>query len=396
MRMPAWAVVLTGAAAMVVTACGSADQGAPAKSGKQPVTILWIGDTTGPLKVYGDAQLAGVRGAAAYFNRRGGIEGHRVVVRAVSDNGDPTVAATVLTKELASHTPTMVWPGSVSSDSGAMIPILARHKVFAIALVDGQEQCATDAARKCPHVWTLANPTDTAQQVTVDWIKRRGHTKVGLLEASTPFAVAATPYFLKAAAQSGLEVSRAPFTADAVDLAPQLQKLKDSGAEVIHGQGLGAAQYSLAARAAMGWDVPIVFDTSASSLDLTKLAPPEAVENAYEVALFGQDARLPDPGLQTMVSWAGRYGKVTALPLSVAGTGWDAVIALNAAVKQAGSLEVDALDAAMLTLTPTDPLRTLTHELGWTTDNHENVRSTTKDYSVIPVGPMVNGRVQAR
>ena len=53
------------------------------------------------------------------------------------------------------------------------------------------------------------------------------------------------------------------------------------------------------------------------------------------------------------------------------------------------SLDVDALDAAMLELPPTDPLRTLTHELGWSKDNHENVLGATDDYSVIPVGPLV-------
>lgn len=393
---PRVTALMACAAAVMVSACGSAADGAPTTSGKAPITILWIGDTTGPLKAYGDVQLAGVKGAADYFNRRGGIEGHRVVVHAVSDNGDPTMAASVLTKELASGTPTMVWPGTVSAESAAMIPILAKHKVFAISLVDGQAQCATGAATKCPHVWTLVNPPDVVQQVTVDWIKSKGLTKVGMLQANTPFSASQTPHFLKAAAQSGMQVKAASLPADAVDLTPQLQSLKQSGAQVVYAQGLGSAQYALTARASLDWDVPIVFDTSASQVDLTKLTAAANVKNAFEVVLFGQDAQVANPGLRTMVSWAGRHGKVTALPLTVTGTGWDSVIALNAAVKQAGgSLDVDKLDAAMLDLAPTDPLRTLTHELGWSEDNHQNVRSATKDYSVIGVGPMVNGRVQA-
>src|SRR4051794_32271345 len=123
MRARVGVVVLACGAAAVLGACGSSKTSA---TGTQaPVRILWIGDTTGPLKAYGDVQLAGVRGAADYFNSRGGIAGHRVVVRAVSDNGDPTTAATVLTRELASSTPTMIWPGTVSAESAAMIPILA-------------------------------------------------------------------------------------------------------------------------------------------------------------------------------------------------------------------------------------------------------------------------------
>ena len=248
---PRVTALMACAAAVMVSACGSAADGAPTTSGKAPITILWIGDTTGPLKAYGDVQLAGVKGAADYFNRRGGIEGHRVVVHAVSDNGDPTMAASVLTKELASGTPTMVWPGTVSAESAAMIPILAKHKVFAISLVDGQAQCATGAATKCPHVWTLVNPPDVVQQVTVDWIKSKGLTKVGMLQANTPFSASQTPHFLKAAAQSGMQVKAASLPADAVDLTPQLQSLKQSGAQVVYAQGLGSAQYALTARASL-------------------------------------------------------------------------------------------------------------------------------------------------
>ena len=64
--------------AAALAGCGSGDEGTAAVSGKKPITILWIGDTTGPLKVYGDVQLAGVKGAADYFDSRGGIQGHRV------------------------------------------------------------------------------------------------------------------------------------------------------------------------------------------------------------------------------------------------------------------------------------------------------------------------------
>ncbi|MCW2994571.1 MAG: Extracellular ligand-binding receptor [Conexibacter sp.] len=391
-------VVAAVACAVAVGAagCGSSKERGAEAASTSPITILWVGDTTGPLKAYGDVQLAGVRGAAEYYNSRGGIAGHRVVVHAVSDNGDPTTAATVLTRELASSTPTMVWAGSVSSDSAAMIPILARRRVFAIGLVDGQAQCRVDAATKCPNFWSLANPTSVAQQGVVDWIKARHFTRVGLLEETTPFSVSETPHFLRAAGAAGLTVKTASFPASAVDLGPQLQALHRAGSEVIYAEGLGTAQYALTARADLDWNVPVVFDSSASAVDITKLATPANVVDAFEAPLYEQDARLPNPGLRTMTTWAGRHAKVTALPLSVTSTGWDAVVTFNTAVTQAGgSLDVAKLNAAMLHLPPTDPLRTLTHKLGWTADSHENVLGAPEDYAVIPVGPLVNGRVQA-
>ena len=144
-------VVAAGIAVGVATTRSSGEKVERAGAAKDaPITILWIGDTTGPVKAYGNVQLAGVKGAADYFNSRGGIDGHPVVVRAVSDNGDPTTAASVLTQQLAAGLPTMVWPGSVSTDSAALIPILARSEVFAIGLVDGQAQCKVEPRRSAP------------------------------------------------------------------------------------------------------------------------------------------------------------------------------------------------------------------------------------------------------
>jgi hypothetical protein len=140
----------------------------------------------------------------------------------------------------------------------------------------------------------------------------------------------------------------------------------------------------------------MIFDSGASALDLTKLTSATNIGNAFEDALYGENSRLADPGLGPMVAEAGRYADVTALPLTATGTGWDAVVTLDAAVTRAGgSLNVGRLDAAMLHIPASNPLRTLTRKLGWTKNDHENVLGTPDDYSVFPVGPAVNGRVGA-
>jgi ABC-type branched-subunit amino acid transport system substrate-binding protein len=389
-------VVVAVVVAVIIASTRDSGRKAPADtSATAPITILWVGDTTGPAKVYGDAQLAGVQGAADYFNDRGGIGGHRVVVEVASDNADPAIAASTLTEKLSSSSPTMVWAGSISADSAAMIPILARHKVFAISLIDGQAQCQSNASTACPNEWFLSTPSSVVQQTVVDWIKSRA-TKVGVLEETTPYSAAETPQFLNVAATNGLIATTVSFPSTAVDLTPQMQQLQQAGSQVVYSEGIGSAQYAFAARAKLGWDVPLVFDPAASALDLTKLTSPENTKNAFLVNAYGQDARTSLPGLDTMVTWAGRHGEITTLPLNVTGTGWDTVVALNAAVVAAGgSVDVDDLNRAMLKLPPTDQLRTLTHQLGFTADNHVNVLGTPEDFVVIPVGPIVNGRVQA-
>ncbi len=372
---------------------GSDDAGATADD---TVTILWIGDTTGPAKIYGDVQLAGVRGAADYFNANGGIGGRQVEVKAVSDNADPTIAASTLLEQLALGTPTMVWAGSISADSGALIPALAQHDVFAISLIDGQAQCQQDASTECPNEWFLSNPANVVQQTVSDWMKQQGFTHVGVLEETTAYSAAETPEFVDAAAANDLTVKIASFPSTAVDVTPQMQELREDGVDVLYAEGLGSAKYVFDARASLGWDVPIVFDPAASALDLTTLTAEPNLLDAYQVSPFGQDSRTESAALTDMVTWSSTYADVTSLPLNVTGTGWDAVVALNAAVESAGgSLEVADLNAAMMNLPPTDPLRTLTHELGFSSDNHVNVLGAPHDFVVIPVGPLVDGRVKA-
>lgn len=90
------------------------------------------------------------------------------------------------------------------------------------------------------------------------------------------------------------------------------------------------------------------------------------------------------------------YGDIGAVPLDVTSVGWDALVALNDAVKQAGgALGVKQLDAAMLHIPATDPLRTFSQRLGYTSSDHENVLADPTDFAIVPAGPVVNGQVQS-
>jgi ABC-type branched-subunit amino acid transport system substrate-binding protein len=389
--------VVAAVVAITLGATRGSGKSADATTGRDaPITILWIGDTTGPVKVYGDVQLAGAKGAADYFNSHGGIDGHRVTVRAVSDNGDPAIAASVLAQQLAASTPTMIWAGSTSTEAGALIPALAKHDVLAVTLADGKAQCQLHASVDCPNTWALVVPSNVAPQTAVDWLKGRHVPVVGLLEDSSAYTATETPQFITAAAKAGIAVKTASLPAATVDITPELQALKQAGARAVYAEGIGTAKYAFVARANLGWNVPLLFDPPASALDLTKLTTAANIANAYEVTPYEEDPSIANHGLATMVTWASRYANVSAIPLNVTTLGWDAVVALNAAVTKAhGSLDPKKLGQAMLALPSVDPLRTFTHQLGFTNNDHEDVLGAADDYVVIPVGPLVAGRIQA-
>ena len=166
-------------AILALAGCGSSKSSSgsgksTSSASKAPITILSINDLSGPAKVDGLAHSGGVLAAAAYFNAHGGIDGHKVIVQRVDDSSAPSTAVSILIQHLASSTPTMIDAGSLSSDAGALIPVLARHKAFAMALNDGNYQCESNASVTCPNEFTLSDAPVEPQLSVANWAKSKG------------------------------------------------------------------------------------------------------------------------------------------------------------------------------------------------------------------------------
>jgi branched-chain amino acid transport system substrate-binding protein len=368
---------------------------ATASVGK-PISVLWIGDTTGPTKALGSVQLAGLKAAAQYFNANGGVDGHHVTVTAVSDNGDGATGVTELVQHLDSSTPTLLVPGSEAGDSAAMIPVVAKHNVFAIDLNDGTLQCAKNASTACPNEFVEATPDQDVQIQAANFYKNKGYKKVGLLEESIDFTQSETPPFLSALKSDGVSVSTVQFPETAISLTSEMQELKSDGVQAVYVEALGpAAGYALTARATLGWTAPIGFDIAASSLDLTKLAPTSDDKNAFEVTYWSTPASVKNTAITEDTTLGQAYGDVDGTPLYVSGLGWDYLVNLADALKADGNnLSVSALDQGMLHMGSVDPLRLFTRSLGYSTSDHEDVLGSPNDYTVVPMGPIVKAQIQ--
>jgi branched-chain amino acid transport system substrate-binding protein len=241
----------------------------------------------------------------------------------------------------------------------------------------------------------MADPSIEPMLALAKWAHDKGIKKVGLLQETDTLSEAETPYFIQAMKKYGIASSTVTFPATAVDLTPQMQQLKGTNPQAVFMEGLGApAGYALVARAKLNWNVPVAFDIAASSLDLTKLVPAADIKNVYEDVFYEQDPKDPSPGIKAMLKYTKPYGTVAPAALDTMSVGWDSLVDLNAAVKASGGkLDTDSLDAAMLHIPATDPLRTFSLKLGYTADDHENQQATIKDFEIVPAGPVVNGQV---
>ena len=119
------------------------------------------------------------------------------------------------------------------------------------------------------------------------------------------------------------------------------------------------------------------------------------MEEIYNV----QDAQASLPGATALINGSKRFGGIPAEgALDVPAYAWDDLVSLHDAAQQAHSVSETALVHAMNNLSAsaqTDPLYLLDKRVQFTQANHENVAATSGDYSIVPVGPLVNGQVGA-
>jgi hypothetical protein len=176
-----------------------------------------------------------------------------------------------------------------------------------------------------------------------------------------------------------------------------MSKLKSEGAQAVIAESIGpAAGYTLAARAALGWNVPVVFDPAAGTVDITKLVPASDLSNATEEVANVSDGALNIPGVTLLGNWEkpdiiDTNGTIMASD----SVGWDEVALLNAALKaDGGSLSGPALAAAITKMHFTDPIYAFTQNFGFSANDHENVLQLPSSWVMIPIGPVTDGRVQ--
>ncbi len=399
------------AVALVVAACGSSSSssttsaasssaassgsatGSGSSSTKGPIYILSIGDVSGPTKIYGSLHYAGDQAAVAYLNAHGGVLGRQLVIKHLDSAGVASNAVSLAVKELSAN-PTkysMIDAGAEGTEDVALIPIVAKYKQFAITL-DDTGGCAK--ASNCPTEFVVKGNPAEPQITAAQWFKSQGVKKVGILQESIAFTEGETPGIVAALKALGIPSTIVSFPATATDVTPEMQQLKSAGVDGVFAEALGPpAGYTLAARAKLGWNVPVLFDVAASSLDITKLAPASQTKNAFLDVYNCADASKPSPSLTLMKQYIPSSYSATldAQPCDIPGNGWDGIILFANAAKQAGSLSVPALTSAMESLgqtAQTDPNYITAKIMRYSNANHENIGQTPSDFTVIPVGPV--------
>jgi ABC-type branched-subunit amino acid transport system substrate-binding protein len=384
------------------TASGAGNSGSSAASGT-PFTVLMDADFTGPAKAYGVQFQLGAQAAADYINAtRGGIDGHKVVIKTESSNGDPSQATSVLTKYLSSNpAPNLTWMGTSDLETAALIPLVQRKGLLGIGGQDGGGLLQNGGGKTYPLEFTSQASTVPVVENVAKWATTNGYKKIGILAADNDYSTAETAQAKTAFASAGLTDTVVNFATDAVDLSSQVAQLQSAGVDAVYFEGLTQNMgYAIKARTKLSFDVPWMADLAASSLDITTIGTPADLKGVSEIQFRPSVVNANVPGLAVMEKYAATHTSIAVLdkvPAHIAGLAWDAVLVVANAAAQAKSIDPTAIAKALESLGAgaSDPDYINYAKISYTDSDHTPVTASAADYPIVPIGPISGGQVQA-
>jgi branched-chain amino acid transport system substrate-binding protein len=256
--------VLTGSAAgMVSLTSGLA---APALAQSEPIRVGYLPALTGPSSSTGVGINRGVQLAIEEINNSGGLKGRKIELISRDTQSDPTKAVNAVAELTQRQKVSMIFGPVNSGEALAATPLIARDKVPML------HPCWVDElidVKKYPMAFRIA-PTNTqvgggANYYVVDVLKLK---KVAVISDTTGYGTASVNTYVPMLKAKGAEVVYTNHV-DAAnpDLKPELLRMQSTGAQAIMPWSVNAGFLSriLNTRGAMGWDVPVVGQTTLGS-----------------------------------------------------------------------------------------------------------------------------------
>ena len=358
----------------------------------EPIKIGVAGPFTGGSSSMGVSMRDGVRLAVDEINKSGGVLGRQLLVIERDDEAKNErgvqIAQELINKEkvtaVVGYVNTGVALASQRFFQEAKIPVMNNVATGSLITTQFKDQPENYIFRNSAH------DSIQAPMIVEEAITRRGFKKVAILADSTNYGQLGRADLEKALEVKGMKaVAVEKFNIKDVDMTAQLLKAKEAGADAVLTYAIGPELAQIAnGMTKLGWKVPMVGSWTLSMANFIDNAGPGG-EGARMPQTFIQQADTPkrkafiDSYLKTFKPKNNRIDS----PVSAA-QGYDSVLLLAAAIKQAKSTEGPKIREALENLsTKVDGVVTM-YDKPFTKDDHEAITAN------IPViGEVKDGRV---
>ncbi len=238
----------------------------PAIAAKDPIPVGYLPALTGPSSSTGIGINRGIQLAVQEINAAGGIDGRQLELITRDTQSDPTKSVNGAAELTRGQKVSCVFGPVNSGESLAVVPLLARtntpqiHPCWVDTLTDPQKYPA--CFRNAP---TNQQIGGAANRYVVEVLKKK---KVAVISDTTGYGTASVNAYVPMLKEKGAEVVyQGNVDAANPDLKPELLRMQSAGAEAIMPWSVNAGFLSriINTRGQMGWDVPIVGQTTLGS-----------------------------------------------------------------------------------------------------------------------------------
>ena len=369
--------------------------GASAAYAADPIKIGVIGPFTGGSSSMGVSMRDGVRLAAEEVNKAGGVLGRQLQL-VERDDEAKNERGVQISQELISNEKVTAAVGFINTGVA-----LASQRFFQDAKIPVFNNVATGSvitqqfkAPEHPASYVFRNAAHDSIQapmIVEEAITRRGFKKVAILADSTNYGQLGREDLEKALSAKGITaVAVEKFNIKDVDMTAQLLKAKSAGAEAVLTYGIGPELAQIAnGMAKLGWKVPIVGSWTLSMANYIDNARANG-DGARMPQTFIQDPNTPkrkafiDAYLTTFKPKNDRIDS----PVSAA-QGYDSILLLAAAIKQAGSTDGEKIRLALENLQTKVEGVVTTYDKPFSATDHDAITANIPVFGEVKGGKVV-------
>ena len=406
MRFNRLAAVAAGIVVSTMVLAGCAGSGDPAPSGEataggDPIKIVVLGGmgAEGILANNATTSVTAALASVDAVNDMGGILDRKVEITHLEDNADPTVAVTKLREYIATEgAPSLVLNSGPSTITEATLPILNQNKILSFNI--GPTANSGDP-KSNPYSFNLSASVPDYLGSFVDEIKTQGYEKVAILHGSSAYGELFGSQAATTFADEGFTVTgNEGFDNAALDMTAQLSALQQGDPDVLVLDAYGAPLgYVLQSLEKLGWDVPVLGNSSVAATGLIATPAPDGVlgtdqvknltMQVYSSTQYNPDDTKVNDAVERMLA-AGEIKSSLILAYN-----YDSALLFKAAAEKAGGVDdPDALVKALIDPEVQKAADTAILSLyAFTKDDH-SPHVSADQFAFIPPGKLVNGQFQ--
>ncbi|MCK6408700.1 ABC transporter substrate-binding protein [Thauera sp.] len=366
----------------------------PAGAGERaPLRIGVSGPFSGPSAPMGLAMREGIRIAAAQVNAGGGLLGRRVELVERDDEASNELGAQIV-RDFVHRDGVVAGLGIVNTGVA-----LASQRHYQLARIPVITSVATGTLitkqfqpPEFPDNYVFRVSANDALQAAVivdEAVGRRGFARLAILHDATNYGVLGSADLIATLRKRGLApVAVERFQLRETDMRPLLERARGAGAEAVLTYGIGPELAHIANEMArMGWRVPIIGSWTLAMSSFIDAAGANA-EGVRMPQTFIAQARTATQA-RFLQAWERATGSARIPVPPAAAQGYDSMLLLAAAIRQAGSTDGTRIREALENLDAEVHGAILTYRRPYSRDNHETLRSAHQ----IHLGEIRNGAV---